>query len=252
MRYTVTVLLAFTMAFISTLFMLNILIYDITLFVLINIKPISFLLLIIGVLTHKKWINCVKRINRYSWSIIVFYLSGTLFMEYQTHPYSVPFEGLLITAPLIGAFIFWAQKTSGYLASIKKQYASHDGFKVDLFLITTTFLITGCISLITEINNVDLRGFWPFYLFFISIYGFVFSLNYSIISIQIKVEHTKYTLCFSSIIALLFSALMLLPKHNLIRDLIGIDPFYGVFFIMILIHLLICFMFNMKRSIAKN
>lgn len=173
-------------------------------------------------------------------------------MEYQAHPYSVSFEGLLITAPLIGAFIFWSQKTSSYLASIKKQYASDDGFKVDLFLITTAFLITGCISLITEINNVDSRGFWPFYLFFISIYGFVFSLIYSIISIQIKVEHTKYTLYFSSIIVLLFSALMLLPKHNLIRNLIGIDPFYGVFLILILIHFSICFMFNMKRSIAKN
>lgn len=123
---------------------------------------------------------------------------------------------------------------------------------MDLFLITTAFLITGCISLITEINNVYLREFWPFYLFFISIYGFVFSLIYSIISIQIKVEHTKYNLCFSSIIVLLFSALMLLPKHNLIRDLIGIDSFYVVFFIMILIHLLICFMLNMNRNIAKN
>ena len=176
MRYTLSIVLAFVMALLGTIIMFNIPIYDIELLFLINRKPIFILLLIIGLLTHKIWINCFKKINRYSWGIIVFYMSGTFIMEYQTHQYSVPFEGNFITAPLILAFIFWSQKTNDYLLSIDKRYSSSDGFKVDLFLIATAFLITGCISLITEMNNVDLRGFWPFYLFFISVYGFIFSL----------------------------------------------------------------------------
>lgn len=130
MRYTLPILLAFILALLGTFFMLNMPIYDIELFFIINRMPIFILLLIIGLLTHQ---------------------------------YSVPFEGIFITTPLILAFIFWSQKTSDYLLSIDKAYSSSDGFKVDLFLITTAFLVTGCISLITEINNVDLRGFWLFY-----------------------------------------------------------------------------------------
>lgn len=252
MRYTLPIVLAFILALLGTIIMFNIPIYDIELLFLINRKPIFVLLPIIGLLTHKIWINCFKKINRYSWGIIVFYLSGTLIMEYQTHQYSVPFEGIFITTPLILAFIFWSQKSSDYLLSIDNAYSSIDGFKVDLFLITTAFLVTGCISLITEINNVDLRGFWPFYLFFISVYGFIFSLTYSAISLQIKVKHKNYTLCFSAIIVLLYSLLFLFPKHNFLFDLVGIEPFYGLLLIMIGIHFLICFMSNMKRKTAKN
>lgn len=173
-------------------------------------------------------------------------------MEYQTHQYSVPFEEIFITTPLILAFIFWSQKTSDYLLSIDKAYSSSHGFKVDLFLTTTAFLVTGCISLITEINNVDLRGFWPFYLFFISIYGFIFSLTYLAISLQFKAEHKNYTLCFSAIIVLLYSLLFLFPKHNFLFDLVGIEPFYGLLLITISIHFLICSIFHMKRKITKN
>ncbi len=207
MRYTLPILLAFILALLGTFFMLNMPIYDIELFFIINRMPIFILLLIIGLLTHKGWINGFKKINRYSWVIIVFYLSGSLIMGYQTHQYSVPFDGIFITTPLILAFIFWSQKTSDYLLSINKKYSSSNGFKVDLFLITTAFLVTGCISLITEINNVDLRGFWPFYLFFISVYGFIFSLIYSAISLQFKVEHKNYTFCFSAVIVLSYSLL---------------------------------------------
>ncbi|RUR14084.1 hypothetical protein [Legionella sp. km772] len=252
MRYTLPILLAFILALLGTFFMLNMPIYDIELFFIINRMPIFILLLIIGLLTYKGWINGFKKINRYSWGIIVFYLSGTLIMEYQTHQYSVPFEGIFITTPLILAFIFWSQKSSDYLLSIDNAYSSSDGFKVDLFLITTAFLVTGCISLITEINNVDLRGFWPFYLFFISVYGFIFSLTYSEISLQFKVKHKNYTLCFSAIIVLLYSLLFLFPKHNFLFDLVGIEPFYGLLLIMIGIHFLICFMSNMKRKTAEN
>ncbi|HHS8465242.1 TPA: hypothetical protein ACTUXY_003037 [Legionella pneumophila] len=252
MRYTLPILLAFALALLGTFFMLNMPINDIELFFIINGMPIFILLLIIGLLTHKGWINGFKKINRYSWGIIAFYLSGTLIMEYQTHQYSVPFEGIFITTPLIMAFIFWSQKTNDYLLSMNKTYSSSDGFKVDLFLITTAFLVTGCISLITEINNVDLRGLWPFYLFFISVFGFTFSLIYSAISLQFKVEHKSYTLYFSVIIVLLYSLLFLFPKHNFLFDLVGIEPFYRLLLIMISIHFLICFMSKMKRKTSKN
>jgi hypothetical protein len=182
MRDTIHIFIAFIFALIGTFIMMNgsfnwLLI---TLFMNRNVLILPVLFIMIILMFNKKTGGILKQINRYTWLIIICYLSGTLAMEYQSYMLSVPFEGVFMTLPLVLAFIYWSQKNNKLLFLNGSEITKKEGFKIDSFLITTSFLLAGFVSLTMDLNNSDLRAFWPFFIFFISVFGFIFSLIYSL------------------------------------------------------------------------
>ncbi|ERH41135.1 hypothetical protein N750_17325 [Legionella pneumophila str. Leg01/53] len=87
-------------------------------------------------------------------------------MEYQSYKLSVPLEGIFMTLPLVLAFVYWSQRNNKLLLLNGSEITKKEGFKIDLFLITSSFLLAGFVSLMMDSNNSDLRDFWPFLIFF--------------------------------------------------------------------------------------
>ena len=252
MRDTIHIILAFIFALIGTFFMINSPLYSLFEMRYLNEEIILSLTILILIIFSKRIAKGMKKLNRYSWLIIIFYLSGTLTMESLTYNSSVHFEGIYITLPIVLAFIYWSQKTSNILFMSGSKTKKSDRFKIDLFLITTSFLLAGLLSLIMDLNNIDLRGFWPFLIILISVYGFFFSAIYSISGLISNKNHKNYTLIFASSIILIFSLLRFFPKNIRFSNLIEIESFYALSIILLLINLVLMFVFYLKERMYKR
>ncbi|WP_131795977.1 hypothetical protein [Fluoribacter gormanii] len=218
----------------------------------IDVPVIIMLALFIMLLFSKKIIKGLKKINRYTWLIIVCYLSGTLTMEYQTYKFSVPLEGVFMTFPLVMAFIYWSYKNNKIFLLNSSVMTKKEAFKTDLFLISTSFLLAGFLSLMMDLNNSDLRAFWPFLIFFISIYGFVFSLIYALLGLFLNENHKKYTLFFASAIMLIYSLLSFFPRKIGLLNSAEIEIIYALPIILLFLHLVFIVGFQIKRRQLKN
>ena len=53
----------------------------------------------------------------------------------SNYKFSVPFEGIFMTLPLVLAFIYWAQKSNDILLLSGLNITKKDGFNFDLFLL---------------------------------------------------------------------------------------------------------------------
>lgn len=252
MRETIHVVLAFSLAFVVTFITMNGQISLLLMTIHINKYIVILTIIIVAIIFSNKLTRGLREINRYSWLIIGCYLSATLAIEYQTYKFSVPFEGMLMTAPLVIAFIFWSQKNNKLLCLRKSEITKIDGFKIDIFLITTSFLLAGCFSLIVGLDNSDLRAFWPFLIILISLYGFIFSFIYSIIALALNDNHKRYTLLFMAIIVSTYSTLSLFPKNIWLFNLMGVGIFYAISIILFSIHLLVMLACHLNMIISKK
>ncbi|WP_173238634.1 hypothetical protein [Legionella antarctica] len=157
-----------------------------------------------------------------------------------------------MTLPLVLAFIYWSQKNNDLLLLTGSEIKKTDGFKMDLFLITTSFVLAGLLSLMMDLKNVDLRGAWPFLIFFISFYGFLFSLIYSLIGLFFIESHKKYTLFFSLFIVLFFSLLSCFPRKIDIFNLMEIELFYAMPILLLSFNLVVILALHLKNGISKK
>lgn len=254
MRDTIHIFIAFIFAFIGTVFMMNgsfnwLLM---TLFNNVNVIILLVLFIVITLIFNKNTGRTLKQINRYTCLIIICYLSGTLAMEYQSYKLSVPFEGIFMTLPLVLAFIYWSQKNNKLLFLSGSEITKKEGFKIDLFLITTSFLLAGFVSLMMDLNNSDLRSFWPFFIFFISVFGFIFSLIYSLSGLVFNESHKKYTLFFSVAIMSIYSLLSVFPRRIGVFNLVEIETFYVIPILLLLLHLGFILGFQLKLKLSKS
>ncbi|HAU0661265.1 TPA: hypothetical protein JBG89_11585 [Legionella pneumophila] len=252
MRDKVHIFIAFIFALIGTFFMMNGSFNRLLMTVPIDVPVIIMFALFIMLLFSKKIIKGLKKINRYTWLIIVCYLSGTLAMEYQTYKFSGPLEGVFMTFPLVMAFIYWSYKNNKIFLLNSSEMTKKEAFKTDLFLISTSFLLAGFLSLMMDLDNSDLRAFWPFLIFFISIYGFIFSLIYALSGLFLNENHTKYTLFFASAIMLIYSLISFLPRKIGLLNGGEIEVFYALSIILLFLHLVFILGFQVKMRLLKN
>ena len=102
-----------------------------------------------------------------------------------------------------------------------------------------------------DLNNSDLRAWWPFLIVFISLYGFIFSLAYSISGLTFHENHKKYTLFVASTIITIYSLLRFLPKNIWLLNLMKFETFYSISIILLSIHLFVLLAWNLKKLLAK-
>ena len=251
MRHGTSIFLAFAVAIFCMFAILSGQLDFIQVFLLADKSLVFAIAAILTIIFNKKILRGIKTINRYSWLIIICFLSGTLPMELMTYKSSVPFEGFLIMLPLVLALIYWSQKNTRLLSFDKSGTSRMDRFQIDLFLITTSFILTGFLSLLTGLNNVDFRGFWPFLIGYLGVFGFVFALLFSMVGLSFDAGHKRYTQAFSMVIIVIYIAICLMPKYSYFSNSIKIEPFYMIYGLLIIIHVLGSLVCRLKARSIK-
>jgi hypothetical protein len=250
---TVSILTAFFIAFLATLWILSGGCYSIHMNGYIGYymhsRIVCSAVIALALIFHKRIYQSLKAINGYSWLIILCYLSGTMAMEYEGRGHTVPFEGFFITLPLVLAFVFWSQKNSRLLRLPSTEFSTKKvTFKIDFFLITMAFMLVGCISVLINSFVVigEFRTVWPFLVWFISIYGALNAIAFSIIGLMDSRPHKNYTLLCSLGIIIIYSILDFTPKKFSFLNLGMIDIHYVISILLITMHFIRCLVFRKK------
>lgn len=182
--------------------------------------------------TSKKT-NHLKKLNQYSWLLLITFLVVVIAMSYQTAHISL--DGFVQTLPLIILFVFWNEKSAPLIKQTESNLQKTQIFSRDTFILSFSFLLGFLIWLLFAYDNSDAKGWWVLIIYFISLYGFIFSLIFSGIALLIK-NHKAYTLIFSLLIIGSVSLGSFFPRYTCIPLLGHIDTFYALTGALLTIH----------------
>ncbi len=187
----------------------------------------------------------IKNINKYSLLILITYIFAVIAMSYQT--INTFFNGFIQTLPLIIFFVFWSEKSAQLIKQTDSNLKKAQLFNRDTFILSFSFLLGCLISLLFAYDNSDAKGWWILIIYFISLYGLIFSLIFSGIALLIK-NHKAYTLVFSFLIIGLVSLGKFSPRYMFIPLLGYIDTFYAITSALLIIHCLFAISYKIIQS----
>ena len=179
--------------------------------------------------------NHLKNLNKYSWLLLITFIFAVFAMSYQTA--NTSFDGFIQTLPLIIIFIFWSEKSEPLIKRTESNLKKAQLFNRDTFILSFSFLLGYLISLLFAYDNSDAKGWWVLIIYFISLYGLIFSLIFSGIALLIK-NHKAYILVFSFLIIGLVSAGKFFPRYTFIPSLGYTDTLYVLTGALLIIHCL--------------
>ena len=148
-------------------------------------------------------------LNRYSWFLIAIFIAVSFVMELVSA--ASPFEGTMITSPLIMLTIFFCQMNPHLNSIAIKKYTWRDIFLKDTCFIWYCFLVGSIFFVIFNHTNTDLSGWWPLFLYAMCFYGFIFSLVFFSISWIFNYHNRAYNSCFYFMISILLASLGFFP-----------------------------------------
>lgn len=189
--------------------------------------------------------NKLKHLNRYSWFIIAAFIGATFAMQYHTAYLS--FEGFFQVLPLIIIAVYYSEKLTPLINQPEQTLKKSKLFIRDLFLLSASFLFATLLALIFSYNNSDVRGWWPLIVYFISLYGFLFSLFFSAMALLIK-NHKTYTIIFALVTIVLISMGQFLPHYMFIPLLGNIEAFYVTTIALLIFHCLFAISCKLIRT----
>ncbi|HAT1867573.1 TPA: hypothetical protein JBK01_06550 [Legionella pneumophila] len=193
--------------------------------------------------------NHPKNLNKYSWFTLVIFIFAVFAMSYQTT--NTFFDGFIQTLPLIIVFVFWSEKSARLIKQAESNLKKEELFNRDTFILSFSFLLGCLISLLFAYDNSDVKGWWVLIIYFITLYGLIFSLIFSVIALKIK-NHKTYTLVFSFLIIVFVSMGKFFPRYTFIPLLGYIDTFYAVTCVLLIIHCLFAINCKIIRAIKRN
>lgn len=174
----------------------------------------------------------IRRLNGFSWAIIIAFICSSFAMQYHTNSSFYEFFDIL---PLILVAIYWCEKSAPLIHLPECKLKKEGLFNRDLLLLSFSFLLGCLISLCFAYNNSDAKGWWFFIIYFMTLYGLIFSFVFSIFALLIK-NHKIYTLIFSFLIIGLISFGDFLP-HYITVPLIGsTETVYVITFSLLIAH----------------
>jgi hypothetical protein len=187
------------------------------------------------------------RLNRYSWLLIIVFIGVIFSMEYPFFDHHNPFEGL-ISAPVIIVALYWSQK-AGYLSQCDEgRTTKNKAFFRDVYVISYSFVLGILLSLLFEHNNADARGWWPFIVGWLTIYGFLFASLFSCIAMLLN-KHKNYTGIFAVGIVLSCSFMNFFPRYITILYFGKVDFFTAFITLLLGMHLLFSISYRILRKI---
>lgn len=162
-------------------------------------------------------------LNIYSLSIVITFICAMFAMHYRVSHISL--LDFFQTLPLIVLGIYFSERLSNFINQPESKFKNNQLFIRDLLILSFSFLLGCLVSLIFSYNISDVKGWWSLIIYFITIYGVLFSTVFSIIGLLIK-NHKKYTLIFAFIIFTLVSVGGFFPSYIFVPYLGNIETFY--------------------------
>jgi hypothetical protein len=176
----------------------------------------------------------IKRLNGYSWFIIIAFVCASFAMQYHTNSY---FNGVFYVLPLTLVAIYWCEKAAHLINSPECDLNKVNVFHRDLFILSFSFFLGVLISLCLLFNNSDAKGWWSLIVLFMMIYGLIFSIVFSVVAISIR-NHKMYTLIFSFLIIGFVSFGHFLPRYMMLPIIGSVDVFYIITCSLLIAHCL--------------
>lgn len=177
--------------------------------------------------------NKLKNLNNYSWSLLVAFVCAVFAMQYNTA--NISFTDFFQTLPLIIIAVYYCEKLAPLVSQPERDLEKSKLFTRDLFILNFSFLFACLLSLIFSYNNSDVRGWWALIIYFITLYGLLFSICFSAIALLIK-NHKKYTVIFSLIIIVVVSIEPFLPHYTFVPLVGNIETFYVASCSLLILH----------------
>ncbi|PJD92824.1 MAG: hypothetical protein CK424_04395 [Legionella sp.] len=188
-----------------------------------------------------------KNLNGYSWSILIAFICVTYPMHYHTA--NISFADFFQTLPLIIIAVYYSEKLAHLISQPEHNLKTPRLFTRDVFILSFSFLFACLLSLIFSYNNSDARGLWPLIIYFITLYGLLFSLFFSAVALLIT-NHKVYTIIFALIIIVLVSMGQFFPSYTFIPMLGHIETFYVITCSLLILHCLFTVGYKTIRSIS--
>lgn len=172
------------------------------------------------------------RLNLYSLCILCSFFCTLFAMNYHTA--SISFESIFETFPFITLMIYWCQNSRTLISLPESKLKRSEVFTRDLFIINFSFIFACLISLSFAYNNSDVKGWWVLIMYFIALFGLLFSFIFSTMALLIK-NHKMYTFGFSFLLIILISFANFFPFYLYIPLLGNIETlFVGTCFLLII------------------
>lgn len=186
----------------------------------------------------------LRRLNGYSWSIIVAFICATFAMQYHTA--SISPKDFFQALPLIVVSVFCCEKFAYFINQPDRNLKKTEILNRDLFILSFSFLLACLISLLFAYDNSDAKGWWVLIIYFITLYGLFFSLIFSVIALLIE-NHKIYTMIFSSLIIALVSLGNFFPHYTSLPLIGSIDTFFVITGSLLIVH----FLFSIGYKIVR-
>ncbi|RUR19100.1 hypothetical protein ELY21_06165 [Legionella sp. km535] len=193
--------------------------------------------------------NKLRNLNIYSWSLLIAFISAAYAMNYHTA--NISLTDFFQTLPLIIIAVYCCEKLAPLINQPESDLKKSKLFARDLFILSFSFLFACLISLIISYNNSDVKGWWSLIIYFITIYGLLFSICFSAIALLIK-NHKRYTLIFSLVIIALISMGQLLPHYTFIPLVGNIETFYMTTCSLLIFHYLFVIGYKIIRTFQSE
>lgn len=172
---------------------------------------------------------------------VFLFFSSLLAMRYSSA--SSLIEDIFFSIPVFWIFLIWFLKSYRLVFGNESDQTSKDIFIRDIFIISYGFYCAALISMVFQYNNIDLKGWWPFYLYLCSLTGLIFAVCFSLVA-KFNKYHKFYTNCFALLIILVFSNIWFFPK-SLTVPIIGVIDFYWIIILFfMLLHIFICLVYK--------
>jgi hypothetical protein len=148
---------------------------------------------------------------------------------------------ILMTFPLIWSISVWSNKSfhSILIKETPEKKNRKNEFGGDLFLIFYGFIISVLLSFVIQYANVDLRGWWPFVLYYFSFIGVIYALIYAFFAMLLK-EHKKYTFLFFCLTIIVIVGINLIAYINPLSIYARDKVYYSMLGGCLIIHIFYC------------
>jgi hypothetical protein len=184
------------------------------------------------------------KINKYSFSILIAFICATIAMLYGTANNSL--QDFFPTLPLIVISIYYCQKLAPLLDQPEHNLKKSKLFIRDSFILTFGFLLASLISLIFAYKNSDAKAWWSLIIYLYTLYGFFFSVVFSITALLIK-NHKIYTMVFSLLIIIFVSLGKFFPHYIPLPLMGSVDTFFVITGSLLIIHCLFVISYKIVR-----